>query len=47
MPYIMLAECPNCGKKANGNEEIEKKFGWRINGTKKIPQSYCRDCRKP
>ena len=36
-------QCPNCGKEAYGEEEIEELFGYRYNGTK--PQSWCRECR--
>ena len=39
--------CPLCGKVAISNEEIEKKFGFRICGNKKRPQSWCRSCRSP
>ena len=40
------AECPRCGKIANGKAEIEAKFGYRTmeNGNV-IPQSHCRACR--
>ncbi|EFB5725930.1 hypothetical protein F7F11_22500 [Escherichia coli] len=37
--------CPLCGKVAISNDEIEKKFGFRICGNKKRPQSWCRSCR--
>lgn len=47
MPYTLYAECPCCGKRADSLNEIEANFGWRImDAGKKIPQSYCRDCRK-
>lgn len=39
--------CPVCGKVAISNEEIEKKFGFRICRSKKRPQSWCRSCRSP
>ena len=51
MPYDLnsdppWAECPCCGKKAFGLEEIEEVFGFRNMGDgREIPQSYCRDCR--
>ena len=45
MPHKIEAECPKCDKKAKNFEEIEKMFGWRVPGGKKIPQSYCRACR--
>lgn len=47
MPYGSdWAECPCCGKKAKGRNEIERWFGYRDMGNGKvIPQSYCRKCR--
>lgn len=45
MPHVVNAECPVCGKTANGYNEIEEKFGWRFVNGKKIPQSYCIACR--
>ncbi len=46
MPYGEYAECPCCGKIAKGEDEIEKKFGYRtMENGKVIPQSYCRKCR--
>lgn len=46
MPYGEYAECPNCGKTAYGEDEIEELFGYRNMGDGKIiPQSWCRECR--
>jgi hypothetical protein len=45
MPYGDYAECPHCGKTAYGENDIEKEFGFRVMGSKTIPQSWCRDCR--
>jgi hypothetical protein len=46
MPYGDYAECPNCGKVAYGEDEIEERFGYRNVGPgKRIPQSWCRECR--
>ena len=45
MPYRIEAECPCCHKTADGIDEIEEKFGWRVQNDKTIPQSYCRECR--
>lgn len=45
MPYTIKAECPCCPKTADGLDEIEEKFGWRVVNNRKIPQSYCRACR--
>jgi hypothetical protein len=46
MPYEIYAECPCCGKTANGINEIEELFGFRtMSNEEKIPQSYCRACR--
>ena len=45
MPYTIKAKCPDCGKEAKGINKIEQLFGWRIVNHKKIPQSYCRECR--
>ncbi|EHI79711.1 hypothetical protein HMPREF9093_00014 [Fusobacterium sp. oral taxon 370 str. F0437] len=43
-------KCPRCGIIANGEEEIEEKFGYRNMGDGReepiIPQSHCRKCRK-
>ena len=40
------AECPKCGAKAVGREEIEKIFGYRNMGDGRIiPQSWCKECR--
>ncbi|WP_134720129.1 hypothetical protein [Escherichia coli] len=43
--YDKKHTCPLCGKIAVSDEEIEKKFGFRICGNKKRPQSWCRSCR--
>lgn len=43
MPHHEDAECPHCGKKANGRKEIEEKFGYRYENTK--PQAWCKKCR--
>lgn len=45
--YDKKHTCPLCGKIAVSDEEIEKKFGFRICGNKKRPQSWCRSCRSP
>ena len=46
MPSKVIAECPCCGRKAKGKNELEELFGWRnIDRNKTIPQSYCRICR--
>ena len=46
MPYGEYAECPNCGKIAHGEEEIEELFGYRNMGDEKIIlQSWCKECR--
>lgn len=45
--YEIKHTCPVCGKVAISNEEIEKKFGFRICGNVKRPQSWCRSCRNP
>lgn len=46
MPYGDYAECPNCGKIAHGENEIEEEFGYRNMGDgRRIPQSWCRECR--
>lgn len=39
----MTTECPQCGKKVEGEDEIEELFGWRYDG--EMPQSWCKDCR--
>lgn len=46
MPYEIKAKCPCCNKQADGLDGIEKLFGFRKVNGKKIPQSYCRACRK-
>lgn len=45
MPNTVKAECPNCGKTANGKGEIEQLFGWRTVNGKEVPQSWCYECR--
>ena len=45
MPYKIEATCPECGKKAKSIEQIEEAFGFRTIDEKKIPQSWCRNCR--
>jgi len=46
MPYGDYAECPQCGKTAFGEDEIEELFGYRNMGDgRRIPQSWCRKCR--
>lgn len=46
MPYNINAECPCCGKRAKGVDEIERLFGWRTpKGRETIPESYCKACR--
>jgi hypothetical protein len=46
MPHGKYAKCPCCGKSALGEDKIMELFGFRFkpNG-KRIPQSYCRECR--
>ena len=40
------AECPGCGKTAQGEDEIEVNFGYRTVGEdKEIPHSWGRECR--
>jgi hypothetical protein len=46
MAYKIEAECPNCGEKADGLDQIESLFGFRVVAEKRIPQSWCRHCRK-
>ena len=47
MPYWteMTARCPQCGKEATGDYEIQEEFGFRNVNGKRIPQSWCRECR--
>ncbi len=45
MPHILEASCPKCGKVADGYDEIESMFGFRLLGGKNQPQSWCRECR--
>lgn len=42
-PWERKKTCPQCGKVANGTEEIQADFGLRYNGTQ--PQSRCKTCR--
>ncbi len=43
LPHI----CPQCGKKAETYQELEKRFGFRnMNGNSMRNQSWCRECRK-
>lgn len=34
--------CPQCGKQAEGEDQIDDLFGWRYEDT---PQSWCKECR--
>lgn len=45
MSNVVKAECPHCGKKANGKDEIDRLFGWRVVNGKTVPQSWCYECR--
>ena len=47
MPYWteMTAACPQCGKTATGDYEIDDVFGFRTVNGKRIPQSWCKECR--
>ncbi len=51
MPYSLIsgkefAECPCCTKRADDLDKIEELFGFRnMDDGRRIPQSYCRDCR--
>ena len=48
MPYghEEYAQCPRCGKKVYGKEEIIRLFGYRImEKGNVIPQSHCKECR--
>lgn len=46
MPSRLEASCPHCDKEANGYDEIEELFGFRVLNGKNVPQSWCRTCRK-
>ncbi len=45
MPYEIWSVCPKCAERADGLDEIEGKFGFRVAAGKQIPQSHCRTCR--
>lgn len=46
MANLSNAKCPNCGKIANGRDNVEKQFGIRDkNGQYPRVQSWCFDCR--
>jgi len=47
MPHSEYAQCPCCGVEAEGDyNTIDGVFGWRnVNNGRRIPQSYCHDCR--
>lgn len=41
------AKCPNCGKIANGSDQVKELFGLRVlNGKYTTVQSWCFECRK-
>lgn len=42
---LEYAHCPKCGKSANGIDDVEKLFGFRIVNNKKVVQSWCFECR--
>lgn len=43
--WKLVAECPHCGIRAYGEDEVEKIFGFRTVNGKRIPQDYCKKCR--
>ena len=45
MPYEIWSVCPKCAERADGLDEIEGKFGFRVVAGKRVPQSYCHRCR--
>ena len=46
MANLDHAECPNCYKVANGQDEVRSLFGTRIQlGKYETVQSWCMDCR--
>ena len=45
MPYEIWSVCPRCAERADGLDEIEEKFGFRVVTGKRVPQSYCHRCR--
>ena len=42
---LEYAKCPKCEKTANGDEQVEQLFGFRMMNGKKIVQSQCKKCR--
>ena len=44
---MLRADCPKCGKWAEGFDVISIIFGVRRINNKYFPQSYCKACRRP
>ena len=42
---LEYTRCPKCEKTANGVEQVEKLFGFRMMNGKKVVQSQCKKCR--
>jgi len=42
---LECARCPKCEKTANGVEQVEQLFGFRMMNGKKVVQSQCKKCR--
>ena len=42
---IYEASCPDCGKQANGKDDVVDRFGLRNYRGSVYVQSWCKDCR--
>jgi len=45
MVNLEHARCPNCGKIANGRDQVKNLFGIRDNDGYTMVQSWCKECR--
>ena len=41
----MDCKCPHCNLHVTSKDEISYAFGWRRQGKKIVPQSWCNKCR--
>lgn len=43
---VKSTACPNCGKKADDYDDVEREFGYRDMGDGRVRvQSWCKECR--
>ena len=45
LTMLYEAKCPECNKRAHGEDQVIERFGIRNNHGYKMVQSWCRKCR--